>query len=87
MIGYNWILGVYTPKAALMSGLQGAIQKFNDIAHENEKKLVKNPFSDRFQGSTTGRLSDAEGYGRPEPGSKTEKRGIKAGKTYVIPLG
>ncbi|VDK59434.1 unnamed protein product [Anisakis simplex] len=56
------------------------IQRFNKVAELNREKLDKNPFSETY--SIRHYDKNAEDYGRPTHGSKTEARGIKAG-VYV----
>ena len=57
--------------------LSKTISKFNATANETEAKLAKNPFSGTYE-RPVHKLTD-DRYGRPEAGSLTEKRGIKAG--------
>ncbi len=64
-------------KSDEMAKLNQTISKFNKTADESKKNLAKNPFSERYK-RPVHKLSD-ERYGRPEAGSLTEKRGIRAG--------
>ncbi|VDK77620.1 unnamed protein product [Litomosoides sigmodontis] len=57
------------------------IRMFNNIASETKEKLEKNPFSATYTAPKYD--TNAQDYGRPTHGSKTEARGIKAGD-YVM---
>ncbi len=63
--------------------LNQTISKFNKTADQTEKNLAKNPFSGTYE-RPVHKLTD-DRYGRPEAGSLTEKRGIRAGKAFVCP--
>jgi hypothetical protein len=60
------------------SSLRDTIASFNKKSDETNKKLSKNPFAENY--SQPQHSKTDERYGRPEVGSKTEKRGIKAGE-------
>lgn len=62
--------------------LQDRVSKFNQQADETQNKLNRNPFSDTYQKPEYKKGVDR--YGRPEKGSKTEMRGIKAGKILQL---
>ncbi|KAI6187955.1 Actin-binding Rho-activating protein [Aphelenchoides besseyi] len=57
------------------------IQKFQNIAAQTDEKLRKNPFSENYEPEHFD--VHAKDYGRPPPGSLTEKRGIRAG-AYIL---
>ncbi|TKR67138.1 hypothetical protein L596_023338 [Steinernema carpocapsae] len=59
------------------SSMQSAIAKFKAMADETEGKLKINPYSDSYEQPKFDK--NATDYARPPPGSKTEKRGIRAG--------
>lgn len=69
--------------------LRDKIAGYNALDAEQNDKLKKNPFSDKFEQQSHSK--DDKRYGRPTEGSKTEKRGIKAGwchaRVGVHPLG
>lgn len=58
-------------------GLKQQIAAFNNQAEKTQKNLDKNPFSDTYE-RPAHKITDNR-YGRPEQGSKTERRGIAAG--------
>uniref|UniRef100_A0A915BAN5 Costars domain-containing protein n=1 Tax=Parascaris univalens TaxID=6257 RepID=A0A915BAN5_PARUN len=58
-------------------GARDTIERFNRVAEINKEKLDKNPFSETY--SIQHFDKNADDYGRPTRGSKTEARGIKAG--------
>ncbi|VDN57975.1 unnamed protein product [Dracunculus medinensis] len=58
-------------------GTRDTINMFNEVAKANQEKLDKNPFSETY--SVQHFNKNANDYGRPTAGSKTEARGIKAG--------
>ena len=64
------------------TSLKDTIANFQTKIAENETKSNKNPFSDTWVKPTM-KTTDP-GYGRPPEGSKTEKRGIRAGKENKI---
>lgn len=59
------------------NSLSANIAKFNETAENSKKELELNPWSESYTRPNFKQTD--EGYGRPPPGSKTEKRGIKAG--------
>lgn len=59
--------------------LKDRVAAFNQRASDTQRKLEKNPFSGQYQGKREFD-KNSEIYGRPEAGSLTERRGIKAGK-------
>ncbi|KAI6241518.1 Costars domain-containing protein [Aphelenchoides fujianensis] len=61
--------------------IQRTINKFQRIADETDEKLRKNPWSRTCK--TPQYDPSAPDYGRPTPGSLTEKRGIRAG-AYIM---
>ncbi|KAK0421004.1 hypothetical protein QR680_015018 [Steinernema hermaphroditum] len=56
---------------------KNTIQKFNAIAAKTDETLKINPYSDNYEQPKWDKA--ANDYARPPPGSKTEKRGIRAG--------
>lgn len=62
--------------------LKDTVDKFNAKAENTQQKLDKNPFSDTYVKPDYKKTD--ERYGRPEAGSLTEKRGVKAGKNSVF---
>uniref|UniRef100_A0A915ITR5 Costars domain-containing protein n=1 Tax=Romanomermis culicivorax TaxID=13658 RepID=A0A915ITR5_ROMCU len=58
---------------------QEKIAIFNGKIRKNEENLRKNPFSDSYRPVAFSKTNDVGIYGRPESGSLTEKRGVKAG--------
>jgi hypothetical protein len=54
------------------------IAKFNKTQADTDRKLGKNPFSGTYV-QPVHKIGDVT-YGRPEAGSATERRGIKAGE-------
>ncbi|VDM39274.1 unnamed protein product [Toxocara canis] len=61
-------------------GARDTIERFNRVAEMNREKLDRNPYSETY--SIQHFDKNADDYGRPTRGSKTEARGIKAG-VYV----
>jgi len=59
--------------------MAATMEKFNAKAEETKKSLERNPFSDTYVKPEYHPGDD--GYGRPESGSKTERRGIAAGES------
>lgn len=63
--------------SASSGSLKKQIDKYNKGADELQEKLDRNPYSDTYQRPDHKKTDDR--YGRPEQGSKTERRGIAAG--------
>ena len=63
-----------------MSGLKKQISCFNQKSIALESKLNTNPYCETYQRPT--HILTVEDYGRPERGSRTERRGISAGYLY-----
>ncbi|KAK0421005.1 hypothetical protein QR680_015018 [Steinernema hermaphroditum] len=59
------------------ASMKNAIAMFNAMANDTEGKLKINPYSDNYEQPKWDKA--ANDYARPPPGSKTEKRGIRAG--------
>lgn len=80
-MGPFWMAGDLTTRKFDMIGcgkLKDRVAAFNEKAQQTNEKLAKNPFSDVYKRPDVPER-DATDYGRPEKGSLTEKRGIKAG--------
>jgi len=58
-------------------GLKDQIRIFNKISESQATNLNRNPYSETYE-RPDHKLTDNR-YGRPEQGSKTERRGIAAG--------
>lgn len=76
---------VSSPTMSSAPSLRDTIAAYNNRADDNAQKLRRNPFSDQYEQPAHSK-NDGR-YGRPEAGSKTERRGIKAGKDDVKVLG
>uniref|UniRef100_A0A914WEI4 Costars domain-containing protein n=1 Tax=Plectus sambesii TaxID=2011161 RepID=A0A914WEI4_9BILA len=82
-VGNNLCFFVCTPSRQVIGSTMSArdtIAKFNKTAADTDRKLGKNPFSDTYNQPVHKKTDPS--YGRPEAGSATERRGIKAG-VYV----
>lgn len=64
------------------TGLSTRVAQFQQKAEKHKEKQATNPFSGEWKGPTVKNVFDKSDprYGRPEEGSKTEKRGQKAGQ-------
>uniref|UniRef100_A0A914WH46 Costars domain-containing protein n=1 Tax=Plectus sambesii TaxID=2011161 RepID=A0A914WH46_9BILA len=79
-VGNNLCFFVCTPSRQVIGSTMSArdtIAKFNKTAADTDRKLGKNPFSDTYNQPVHKKTDPS--YGRPEAGSATERRGIKAG--------
>ena len=61
--------------------IKDSIGKFNEKAAITIAENKKNPFADTYK-QPVHKITDKD-YGRPEAGSLTEKRGIKAGNYHI----
>lgn len=57
--------------------LKDHIDNFNKLSETQNRNLNKNPYSETYERPEHRRTNET--YGRPEQGSKTERRGIAAG--------